>query len=188
MSQGSTGLSQEEEALCRSLIPSTPDWPKAGINFLSVCPLLADGRTLSLLVGLLRDRFAERNITHIAGIDARGFPIGCALACALNVGFIMIRKAGKLPPPVRSLAYELEYGRAELEVPHDLFEGIESARVVVVDDMVATGGSMIAGCKLVEVCGGAVVEAVVVIELRSLGGRERIKEEVNLNLHALLEY
>jgi adenine phosphoribosyltransferase len=182
------GLEPEEEALCRSLISSTPNWPEAGVTFLSIFPLLADGQALSMMIGVLRDRFSEERITHVAGIDARGFTIGCALAYALGAGFVMVRKSGKLPPPVQSADYELEYGHAEVQVPRALFDGTDTPRVIVVDDMVATGGTMIAGCRLIGDAGGVIVQAVTVMELKRLSGRERIREQVQVELYSLLDY
>lgn len=182
------GLSKDEEELCRSLVSSTPNWPKPGVTFLSVFPVLANANALSTVIGALSRQCRKYELTHIAGLDARGFPFGCAVARELNLGFLMIRKQGKLPPPVKSRSYDLEYGSATVEIPQDVSAQTECKRVVVMDDMIATGGTLVAGCKLLQDCGVEVVEAMVVIELTSLHGRQKLEGETNVGLFSLLRY
>jgi adenine phosphoribosyltransferase len=166
--------------LITSLIRQVPDFPEAGIQFKDLTPLFADPRGLAAVTDALADVAAGADL--IAGIDARGFLIGGAVAARLGTGVLAIRKGGKLPPPVRTEQYKLEYGTAALEIPAD---GIELAgrSVVVVDDVLATGGTLAAARRLIEQAGAAVTTAAVVIELTGLGGRDRLAP---LPVHSLL--
>ncbi|KAA8963547.1 adenine phosphoribosyltransferase [Mycobacterium sp.] len=156
------------EALIASLTREVADFPAAGIQFKDLTPLFADRRGLAAVTDALAAAAAGADL--IAGIDARGFLVGAAVATRLGTGMLAIRKGGKLPPPVRAERYRLEYGSATLEIPA---EGIELAgrRVVVVDDVLATGGTLAAARRLLEDCGARVVAAAVVLELTALGGR-----------------
>ncbi|NWI08475.1 APT phosphoribosyltransferase, partial [Crypturellus soui] len=150
-----------------------------------ISPLLKDpaafGALLDLLEAHLRGSFPH--IDFIAGLDSRGFLIGPPLAQRLGIGFVLIRKKGKLPGPTESVSYSLEYGTAELEIQRDAVE--PGQQVVVVDDLLATGGTMRAACELLARLGARVLEALVVIELRALRGAERLRP---LPLHSLLQY
>jgi adenine phosphoribosyltransferase len=155
--------------LIASLTREVADFPTAGVEFKDLTPLFADPRGLAAVTDALAAVASGADL--IAGIDARGFLIGGALAVRLGTGVLAIRKGGKLPPPVRAEQYQLEYGTAWLEIPAD---GIELAgrSVVLVDDVLATGGSLAAAHKLLEQAGAAVTTAAVVLELTALGGRE----------------
>lgn len=158
--------------------------------FLSVHPLLADATGLATVVEAFRARYqacAEKPGFNVAGMDARGFTVGAAVALALGVGFVMVRKQGKIPPPVLAASYSLEYGHATIELPAGVFAGCVAARVVVLDDLVATGGTMVAGCELLRQAGAEVVEAGTLLELTTLPGRKKL-EKINVPLHSLLQY
>ncbi|MBY6541112.1 adenine phosphoribosyltransferase [Rhodococcus sp. BP-349] len=148
------------------------DFPTPGVRFADLTPVFADAEGLRTVVDSLAE--AGRDADVVAGIDARGFLLGAGVALALNTGVIAVRKAGKLPPPVHRQSYELEYGTAELEISA---EGIalEGRRVLVVDDVLATGGTLEAAAELLTRCGAIVVGAAVVLEVEVLGGRERWK-------------
>ena len=154
-----------------SLTREVADFPTAGVEFKDLTPLFADRRGLAAVTDALADVASGADL--IAGIDARGFLIGGALATRLGTGVLAIRKGGKLPPPVRTEQYQLEYGAASLEIPA---EGIELAgrSVVIVDDVLATGGTLSAAHRLLEQSGARVTTAAVVLELAALGGRERL--------------
>jgi adenine phosphoribosyltransferase len=154
-----------------SLTREVADFPTAGVEFKDLTPLFADRRGLAAVTDALADVASGADL--IAGIDARGFLIGGALATRLGTGVLAIRKGGKLPPPVRTEQYQLEYGAACLEIPA---EGIELAgrSVVIVDDVLATGGTVSAAHRLLEEAGARVTMAAVVLELAALGGRERL--------------
>jgi adenine phosphoribosyltransferase len=157
--------------LIASLTREVADFPSAGVAFKDLTPLFADPRGLAAVTDALAGAVSGADL--IAGIDARGFLIGGALAAHLGTGVLAIRKGGKLPPPVRTESYQLEYGAASLEIPA---EGIELAgrSVVIVDDVLATGGTLGAAQRLLEGAGARVTQAAVVLELAALGGRERL--------------
>jgi adenine phosphoribosyltransferase len=154
-----------------SLIRQVADFPQAGVQFKDLTPLFADPRGLAAVTDALADVASGADL--IAGIDARGFLIAGAVAARLGTGVLAIRKGGKLPPPVHTEQYTLEYGTAALEIPAD---GIELAgrSVVIVDDVLATGGTVAATHRLLEHAGAQVTTAAVVVELIGLGGRERV--------------
>jgi adenine phosphoribosyltransferase len=152
-------------------IRDVPDFPTPGVLFKDIAPLLADGPALSAVVGALADRSAGR-VGAVVGIEARGFVIAAPLAVALGVGFVPVRKAGKLPGPTLVGSYALEYGTASIEVQIGAFRPGE--RVVVLDDVLATGGTAEASCELVERAGAEVVEVAVLMELGFLAGRDRL--------------
>lgn len=156
------------EDLIASLTREVADFPTAGVQFKDLTPLFADRRGLAAVTEALVGVASGADL--IAGIDARGFLIGGALATRLDTGMLAIRKGGKLPPPVRTEQYQLEYGTARLEIPA---EGIDLAgrSVLVVDDVLATGGTVAAAHKLLERAGARVTAAAVVLELTALGGR-----------------
>jgi adenine phosphoribosyltransferase len=157
--------------LIASLTREVADFPTAGVEFKDLTPLFADRRGLAAVTDALAEVVSGADL--IAGVDARGFLVGGALATRLGIGVLAIRKGGKLPPPVRTEHYQLEYGAASLEIPAD---GIELAgrNVVIVDDVLATGGTVGAAQRLLDGAGARVTTAAVVLELAALGGRERI--------------
>jgi adenine phosphoribosyltransferase len=151
----------------RGLLRDVPDFPKPGILFKDIAPLLADGAAFDAVIHALAGS-AHGGADIVAGIEARGFLIAGALARQLGCGLVPVRKAGKLPPPTLRRAYELEYGSAEIEVPEGLLAG---KRVVVVDDVLATGGTMRAAVDLIAAAGATVVGMAVIVELGFLKGR-----------------
>ncbi len=155
-------------------IRKIPDWPKKGILFHDITPILQSPEYFRLLVDLLVYRYMGQKIDVVAGLDARGFIIGAALAYQLNVGFVPIRKKGKLPFDTVSQSYTLEYGEAAVEIHTDAIH--KGARVLLVDDLVATGGTMQAGIELIHKLGGEVIEATAILEFTDLPGGENIRK------------
>lgn len=169
-------------ARLKALIRDIPDFPKPGIIFRDITPLLADPSGLALAVELLANPFRGKNIDLVVGAESRGFIFGTAVACCLSAGFVAVRKPGKLPHTCVSVKYDLEYGQDALEMHVDAI--VAGQRVLVVDDLLATGGTMKACCDLVHHLGGEVAGAAVLIELTALHGRARIAPDV----HAILRY
>jgi len=156
-----------------SLVRAVPDYPSPGVVFRDITPLLADGPAFNSAVAALADLVEHHGpVDTVAGMEARGFVLGAALAVRLGVGFVPLRKAGKLPPPVESVTYDLEYGSATLEVRTGTVD--PGSRVLIVDDVLATGGTAAAAVSLVKACGGDVVGAAFLLELDDLGGREAL--------------
>ena len=158
----------------KKYIRDIPNWPEEGILFRDITPLLADAEAFAAAVEALSAGFVDAGIEYVAAVEARGFIFGSAVAEKLGAGFIPIRKLGKLPWKTESITYDLEYGTDTLEVHRDAFES--GAKVLMVDDLLATGGTMSAACKLVEKTGGKVAHIVFLIELAALGGREKISD------------
>jgi adenine phosphoribosyltransferase len=159
----------------RRLIRDVPDFPKPGILFKDITPLLADADGLALAVEVMTRPFRGEAIDKVVGAESRGFIFGAAVARALSLGFVPIRKPGKLPAEVRRHEYELEYGIDALEIHRDaLAPGTD---VLIVDDLLATGGTLAACCKLVRMLGAKVTAVVVLIELTALGGRRQLQNE-----------
>ncbi len=169
--------------ILRELIRPVPDFPKPGILFQDITPLLEDRRGFALLIDGFAARYRDARIHKIAGIESRGFIIGAALAQALGTGFVVLRKPGKLPRPTRKRAYTLEYGEAELHMHEDSI--VRGERVLVVDDVIATGGTLGAAAELVRESGAELFELAVAIELAALGGRARLG---GLPLFSLVTY
>ena len=157
----------------KGFIRSIPDWPKKGILFRDITPLLADAAALSAAVDSLCFDFRGEELDCVAAIEARGFIFGAAVAERLGTGFVPIRKKGKLPFETRSITYELEYGTDTLEIHSDAIG--EGDKVLMMDDLLATGGTMEAACRLVESAGGTVAGVSFLVELEGLGGREKLK-------------
>ncbi len=155
------------------LIRDVPDFPKPGIVFKDLTPLLADAAGLALAVELMANPFRKEHIDLVVGAESRGFIFGTAIAQSLNAGFIPVRKPGKLPSRKTTKTYQLEYGEDTLEMHLDAIAGHH--RVLMVDDLLATGGTMKACCDLVESLGGNIVGISVLIELAFLNGRARVK-------------
>ncbi len=171
-----------EEAL-RSQIRVIDDWPQAGVSFQDLTGLMADPVTFALVIAAMAKVLGTAKFDDVAGIEARGFPYGAALAHSCDAGFVTLRKPGKLPGAVHSVDYALEYGSTSLQLQtHALGTG---RRVVLVDDVLATGGTAAAGVDLIRRTGAEVVAVVLVMELPILGGRGRL-EALGVNVHALL--
>ena len=168
-----------------SHIRTIADWPEPGVQFRDITPLLRDGAAFRALIDVLAERYCDAHLEAIAGIDARGFIIGAALAYKLGCGFIPVRKAGKLPFETVSESYSLEYGKATVEVHTDA--AAAGDHVLVVDDLIATGGTIMAAAKLMQRLGARIVEAAVIIDLPALGGSSRL-EEAGIPKFALLSY
>ncbi len=167
-----------------ALIRAVPDFPRAGVMFRDVTPLLADARGFARCIDALAEPWQGAGVQAVCGIEARGFIFGAALALRLQSGFVPLRKPGKLPPPVASMAYQLEYGSDRLEAQEKALRAGE--RVLLVDDVLATGGTLAAAAALVDLLGARLLGAGVVIELAALHGRQRWS--VSTPLHALLSY
>lgn len=155
-------------------IRAIPDWPKPGVVFRDITPLLLDPQAFRLLVECFVIRYMKARIDRVAGIDARGFIIGSVVAHQLNAGFIPIRKAGKLPWTTLRERYTLEYGESEIEIHTDAIE--PNDRVLLIDDLIATGGTMLAAARLLSRLGATVVETAAIIDLPALGGSARLRE------------
>lgn len=147
------------------------DFPTPGVRFADLTPVFADGRAFGAVIAALAA--AADGAQLVAGVDARGFLLGGGIARELGVGVLAVRKAGKLPPPVRTCEYSLEYGSASIEIPDDSIE-LEGRRVFVVDDVLATGGTLSATVQLLEEAGADVVGVSVVTEIEALAGRARL--------------
>lgn len=160
------------EALIRSLIRDVPDFPKKGVMFKDITPVLADPGAFDVALDLIVAPFAAAGITKVAGIEARGFMFAAPIACRLGAGFIPIRKPGKLPRRVVEQEYVLEYGTDRLQVHADAVHAGE--RVLVVDDVLATGGTAAASVELLRRVGAEVVGVAVLLELVFLGGRAKL--------------
>jgi adenine phosphoribosyltransferase len=172
-----TGASVEvpEISELRKLIRDVPDFPKPGILFKDITPLLADPTGLALAVELMVGPFRDARIDAVVGAESRGFIFGTAVARALSVGFVPIRKPGKLPAEVRRHEYELEYGTDTLEIHRDALKPGDN--VLIVDDLLATGGTLAACTELVHGLGARVAAIVVLIELTACEGRRRLEGE-----------
>jgi adenine phosphoribosyltransferase len=159
-----------------ALIRDIPDFPKPGVVFKDITPLLADHDGFSAVIEALaesgRDRDGAVAVDKVVGMEARGFILAAPVALALKAGFVPVRKAGKLPAPTHAVSYALEYGEATLEVHRDAIRPGE--RVLLVDDVLATGGTVAATRQLVEKCGGTVTAVAVLMELSFLPGRETV--------------
>ncbi|NEP01829.1 MAG: adenine phosphoribosyltransferase [Symploca sp. SIO2E9] len=169
----------------KSLIRDIPDFPKPGILFRDITTLLRNREGLRYTVDTLAQKFQDSSIEvdYVAAMESRGFIFGPVLAYQLQAGFIPIRKPGKLPAAVYAVEYELEYGTDQLEVHQDAFE--PESRVLIVDDVIATGGTAAASAKLVEEAGSFLVGFGFIIELRDLGGRQKLP---NVPVVSLVEY
>ncbi len=168
--------------LCH-LIRDVPDFPKPGVLFRDITPLLKSPAGLSLAVEFLTQPYRDQHIDVVVGAESRGFIFGTAVARNLSAGFVPIRKPGKLPAEKRSLTYELEYGTDTLEIHADAV--CPGERVLMVDDLLATGGTMRACCELVEQIGGEIISVAFLIELAGLRGRDKLTK---WDIHSVLTY
>ena len=169
----------------RQQIRTVPDWPSAGVQFRDITPLLSSPKAFRVLIDQFVHRYFDARPTAIAGLDARGFIIGSVLAYELNIGFVPIRKKGKLPFTTVQESYELEYGSATVEIHTDAVGPQD--RVVLIDDLIATGGTMLAGLRLLQRLGAEVIEGAAIVDLPELGGSDRIRA-AGLPLHTLVHF
>jgi adenine phosphoribosyltransferase len=167
----------------KAAIRDIPDFPSPGIVFKDITPLLGDPQTFGLVIDLLAQRYIGRHVDRVVGVEARGFILGAALAYRLNTGLIMVRKPGKLPAATLKAAYQLEYGKDELEIHRDAM--LPGSRVVLVDDVIATGGTVRAAIDLIKALQCEIIELAFLIELTFLHGRERLQ---GYDVFSLLQY
>lgn len=173
-------LSNTERKTIEDSIRDIPNFPKEGIIFKDITTLLSDKEAYGVLMNHLHERYKEYNLDFIAGIDARGFIFGAALAQMLGCGFVPIRKHGKLPYTTISEKYALEYGVDEVEVHIDAFSSVENPRVLLIDDLIATGGTANAAANLVKQAGGECVEACFILGLSFLDGIKKLEEKTDV--------
>ncbi len=166
-------------------IRTVPDWPQAGVQFRDITTLLQDPQVFRVLIDIFLARYADAKLDLVAGMDARGFILGSVVAYELNIGFVPIRKKGKLPFTTVSESYELEYGSATVELHTDACKAGD--RVLLIDDLIATGGTMMAGKKLLERLGAVVVEGAVIVDLPELGG-SKLVEDTGLTLFKVCDF
>ncbi len=170
----------------KSKIRTVSNYPVKGIEFRDISTLISDPEGLQLVVEGLQERYERKNeFDIIAGIEARGFIVGSALAYSLKKGFVMIRKPGKLPGKVISQEYQLEYGSDKMEIQSDAF--IPGTKVLIVDDLLATGGTVMAAIALVEKLGGVVVESAFIVDLPDIGGSKKLQDN-GYNMFCLTEF
>lgn len=169
-------LKEENKKIIVDAIREIPDFPQPGIIFKDISTILNNPQAFGLLMDHLCDRYKDMKLDFIAGIDARGFIFGAALARDLGLGFVPIRKKGKLPYTTISEKYSLEYGFDEVEIHIDAFRDIENARVLLIDDLIATGGTAFAAANLIEKSGGKCVESCFIMSLDFLGGSKKLEE------------
>lgn len=163
-----------DEYSIKSLIRPIPDFPKTGVTFRDITPLYQSPRAMRMVADSLIQRYVESPVTHIAAIDARGFLLGSVLAYELNKPLILVRKAGKLPADVISETYSSEYGDCVVQMHRDALQGGE--KVLLLDDLIATGGTFLAAARLVKQLGASIYEAAAIIDLPDLGGSRRMQD------------
>ncbi|WP_438987442.1 adenine phosphoribosyltransferase [Marivivens donghaensis] len=169
----------------KDYIRTIPDFPHEGIMFRDVTTLFSDPRGLRLAIDQLLEPYVGQKIDKVIGLEARGFILGGAVAHQLGVGFVPVRKKGKLPGKTLSQDYKLEYGEATVEIHEDALDAGE--RVLIVDDLLATGGTAVAGIKLVEQLGAQVVSCAFVVDLPELGGR-KVLTDMGLDVHTICDF
>jgi adenine phosphoribosyltransferase len=171
----------------RDHIRTVPNWPAPGIQFRDITPLLQDAKVFRILIDAFVHRYMDPSMRPdvVAGLDARGFILGAVVAYELNVGFIPVRKKGKLPFSTVEETYELEYGSATVELHTDAVKA--GQRVLLIDDLIATGGTMMAGKKLLEKLGATVVEGAAIVDLPELGGSTKLRDS-GLPLFTLVDF
>ena len=173
-------LNETDKQILLKSIRDIPDFPKPGIVFKDITTLLNDAEAFSVLMRHLKARYDNYALDFVAGIDARGFIFGATLAQMLGVGFVPIRKKGKLPYTTVSEKYSLEYGFDEVEIHIDAFHGKKEAKVLLIDDLIATGGTAYAAANLIEKTGASCVEACFVMGLNFLEGTQKLQENTSV--------
>jgi adenine phosphoribosyltransferase len=169
----------------RQHIRTVPDWPLPGVQFRDITTLLQNPKVFRVLIDEFVHRYFDTKPDAIAGLDARGFIIGAVVAYELNIGFLPIRKQGKLPFATVAESYELEYGSATVEMHTDAVK--PGDRVVLIDDLIATGGTMLAGKRLLEKLGATVIEGAAIVDLPELGGSQKLRD-AGLKLFTLVDF
>jgi adenine phosphoribosyltransferase len=178
-------LPSDRAAVLYGVIRTVPDFPSPGVMFRDITPLLADADALHLACDAFIDRHRHDAIDKVGAVDARGFIFGGIVAHALHAGFVPVRKAGKLPSRRRSETYALEYGSGTLEIHEDAV--VAGQRVLLVDDLIATGGTLLAAARLVQQLGATVVSCAAVIDLPDLGGSQRLRA-AGFDVFTLIEF
>ncbi|TGK08930.1 adenine phosphoribosyltransferase [Leptospira fletcheri] len=173
-------------SVVKSKIRTIPDYPKKGILFRDITSLLLDPEGLALTIGTFVDRYTGKGITKVAGIEARGFIVGAPVAFQLGAGFIPIRKKGKLPAETVTEEYDLEYGKDVIEIHKDSIT--PGDRILLMDDLIATGGTMLAAARLLRRLGAEVAEAGVIIDLPDLGGASKLKRDLGIEVYSICEF
>jgi adenine phosphoribosyltransferase len=174
-----------DECYVKSVIRTIPDWPEPGVQFRDITPLFKDPKALRMISDAFIQRYIDSDITHIACIDARGFLIGSIMSYHLNIPLVLVRKKGKLPGETIHQEYKLEYGTATVEMQVDAVT--EGDKVLVFDDLIATGGTILAACSIIQKLGASVYEAAALIDLPDLQGSSKIQDS-GIPVHALLAY
>lgn len=174
-----------DECYVKSVIRTIPDWPEPGVQFRDITPLFKDPKALRMISDAFIQRYIDSEITHIASIDARGFLISSIMAYHLNIPLVLVRKKGKLPGETIHQEYALEYGSAAVEMQLDAVK--EGDNVLIFDDLIATGGTILAACTLVKELGANITEAAALIDLPDLQGSTRI-QETGVPVHTLLAF
>ena len=177
----------DTSAFLKAHIRTVPDWPAPGVQFRDITPLLQNAKVFRVLIDAFVHRYMEPSMRPdvVAGLDARGFILGAVVAYELNVGFVPIRKKGKLPFTTVEETYELEYGSATVELHTDAVK--PGQRVLLIDDLIATGGTMMAGKKLLEKLGASVMEGAAIVDLPELGGSQKLRQS-GLELFTLVDF
>jgi adenine phosphoribosyltransferase len=174
-----------DEHYVKSVVRSIPDWPEPGILFRDITPIFQDPRASRMVANAFIDRYMQMDVTHIACIDARGFLFGAIIAHQLNKPLILVRKKGKLPGETIHQDYTLEYGTASVEIQKDAVTAGD--KVVLIDDLIATGGTALAACTLINGLGASVVEVAALIDLPDLNGSQKI-QDTGVPVYCLLAY
>ena len=172
--------------LIKSSIRTISDYPKLGIQFRDITTLLEDPKALRMCVDAIVHRYMDQNITAVAGIEARGFIFGAAVAYELGAAFITVRKAGKLPAETISQSYQLEYGEDSIEIHKDCIKA--KNRILLIDDLIATGGTAAAAIKLIRKLDGNIIESCFIIDLPDLGGSEYLRTQYKCPCFSLCEF
>lgn len=178
-------MSTKELTIISNAVKAIPDYPKPGILFRDVTGILEDAEAFTLTINLLKAKYQDQGFTKIVGTEARGFLFGAPLAIAMGIGFVPVRKPGKLPRETFAQDYELEYGTDTLEIHADALSSEDN--VLIIDDLLATGGTIEATLKLIERVGAQASDAAFVISLPDLGGEKRLTD-LGLSVHSLIDY
>lgn len=178
-------MTEQDIAYLKSVIHNVPDYPIPGIMFRDITGILDDSKAFHLCIERMKERYQNQGITKIVGTEARGFLFGAPLALALGVGFVPVRKPGKLPRATISQSYDLEYGQDTLEIHKDAL--CQNDVVLMVDDLLATGGTIEATTKLIRAVGASVTDAAFVIGLPDLSGDKRL-QAIDINVYTMVDY